>query len=993
MSGLWRVFDSNEGELRRLRKIAQRVNALEETAKAFTDDELRRRTELFRERLAKDETLDDLLPEAFAAVREAARRHLGQRHFDVQLLGGMALHKGHIAEMKTGEGKTLVASLALYLNALEGKGAHLVTTNDYLAKTGAGWMAPIYHALGMSVAYIAHEKSAVYDPSVMIEAVDPRHQHWRDVTRRDAYLADITYGQNSEFGFDYLRDNMVDDLSNVVQRELNFAIVDEADSILIDEARTPLIISSPAEDSAELYYRFASVAEKLNEGSDYVIEEKHKAVTLTEEGVTRAERLLNIPNIYEGDVSAVHYLDNAVKAKALYLKDREYVVKDGEVVIVDEFTGRLMPGRRWSDGLHQAVEAKEGVKIERENQTLATITFQNYFRMYKKLAGMTGTAATEAAEFSKIYNLEVTIIPTNQTLIRIESPDVVYRTEKEKFEAVVNGILQEDNSLANGIRHYHERGQPVLVGTISIEKSETIAELLKKSGIPHQVLNAKQHERESRVVAQAGRKGAVTVATNMAGRGTDILLGGNPEFLTREYFLKNKLAMPYAAAPAVIGSDGASGNGAQPTVPMVLFQNEGKIFQVPADQWKPIYDQFSGQCKSEHDEVVNLGGLHILGTERHEARRIDNQLRGRAGRQGDPGSSRFFLSLEDDLMRIFGGERVKALMYRLGMTEGVPIESKLISRRIENAQKSVEAQNFDARKHLLEYDDVMNKQRETIYGIRRSALEGKDQRDYVLEIAEDVARELVKTFCPREQHPDQWNSAQFLAEMNSQFGIDAKAAGADPATLSHDDLSEAAVKAVTNRYDEKEKQFTSELMRWLERRIILDVVDSQWKNHLLSLDHLKEGIGLRGYGQKDPLVEFKKEAFVLFEDMMARIDNETIRYLFHIQMQQAERHPDEMQTRPDAQQASLPRRSSGGAQAAVASAAARASESEPQRLPEVARQLERKQQRQQKDLQYQTGPAQAEAPKPVRAGAKVGRNDPCPCGSGKKYKKCHGTTA
>jgi len=506
------------------------------------------------------------------------------------------------------------------------------------------------------------------------------------------------------------------------------------------------------------------------------------------------------------------------------------------------------------------------------------------------------------------------------------------------------------------------------------------------------VLNAKQHERESRIVAQAGRKGAVTVATNMAGRGTDILLGGNPEFLTREYFLKNKMAMPYAAAPAVIPADGASGNGAQaPAVPMVLFQNEGKIFQVPADQWKPIYDQFANQCKSEHDEVVALGGLHILGTERHEARRIDNQLRGRAGRQGDPGSSRFFLSLEDDLMRIFGGERIQALMYRLGMTEGVPIESKLISRRIENAQKSVEAQNFDARKHLLEYDDVMNKQRETIYGIRRSALEGDDQRERVLEIAEDLARELVDTFCPREQHPNQWNASQFLAEMNSQFGIDAKAAGADPGTLSHDDLANAAADAVAKRYEEKEKQFTPELMRWLERRIILDVVDSQWKDHLLSLDHLKEGIGLRGYGQKDPLVEFKKEGFVLFEDMMARIDNETIRYLYHIQMQQAEKHPDDMQTRPEAQRAAAPR--SGGAQAAVASAAARASETEPQRLPEVARQIERRQQRQQKDLQYQTGPAQAEAPRPVRAGAKVGRNDPCPCGSGKKYKKCHGAAA
>jgi preprotein translocase subunit SecA len=585
----------------------------------------------------------------------------------------------------------------------------------------------------------------------------------------------------------------------------------------------------------------------------------------------------------------------------------------------------------------------------------------------------------------------VVVIPTNRNLIRKEYPDVVYRTEKEKFTAVVNGIMQEDDSFANGIKHFHERGQPVLVGTISIEKSESIAAILKTAKIPHEVLNAKQHERESRIVAQAGRKGAVTVATNMAGRGTDILLGGNPEQMTRDYFLKNKMAMPYAAAPAVIAAvDGAAESAAAPVAQMVLFQNEGKIFQVPAEQWKPIYEQFAEQCKAEHDEVVALGGLHILGTERHEARRIDNQLRGRAGRQGDPGSSRFFLSLEDDLMRIFGGERVKALMFRLGMTEGVPIESGLISRKIEGAQKSVEAQNFDARKHLLEYDDVMNKQRETIYGIRRSALEGKDQRDYVLGIAEDVAIELVNTFCPREQHPDQWNTTQFLAEMNAQFGIDAKAAGADPGTLTYDALSETIVEAVNGRYSEKETQFGADLMRWLERRIILDVVDSQWKDHLLSLDHLKEGIGLRGYGQKDPLVEFKKEAFILFEDMMARIDNETVRYLFHIQIQQGEQPPQQLQQRPEP-----PRPPRPGTATAMASAAARASGSEmdSQHLPSVAREIERKQSRQQRDLQYQTGPAQAEAPKPVRAAAKVGRNDPCPCGSGKKYKKCHGANA
>jgi len=981
------IGTKHERDVKKLQPLVVSINEQEAGVKSLSDDELKARFQALKEpiqaqlkdldpteptfRESMRKALESAIVPAFAMVREAGRRFLKMRHFDVQLIGGMVLHDGKIAEMKTGEGKTLVATLPAALNALAGRGVHIVTVNDYLARRDAEWMSPLYRALGLSVGVIVHDLD--------------------DEQRRAAYGADITYGTNNEFGFDYLRDNMKYDLAHCVQRGHHFAIVDEVDSILIDEARTPLIISGPSEESTDKYFKIDKIIPKLIQDIDYTIDEKHRQATLTEEGFNKCERLLGLTNMSDpANIDAMHHVYQALRAHTLYKIDVDYVNKDGEIVIVDEFTGRQMPGRRWSDGLHQAVEAKEGVKIERENQTLATITFQNYFRMYKKLSGMTGTAETEAAEFGKIYNLDVVMIPTNRTLIRREYPDVVYRTEKEKFEAVVNGILQEDNSLANGIRHYHERGQPVLVGTISIEKSETIAEILKKAGVPHQVLNAKQHERESRIVAQAGRKGAVTVATNMAGRGTDILLGGNPEFLTREHFLKNKLAMPYAAAPAVIGTDGASGDGAQ-AAPMVLFQNEGKIFQVPSDQWKPIYDQFANQCKSEHDEVVELGGLHILGTERHEARRIDNQLRGRAGRQGDPGSSRFFLSLEDDLMRIFGGERVKALMFRLGMTEGVPIESKLISRRIENAQKSVEAQNFDARKHLLEYDDVMNKQRETIYGIRRSALEGKDQRDYVLEIAEDVARELVVTFCPREQHPDQWNSPQFLAEMNSQFGIDAKAAGADPATLSHDQLSEAAVEAVTKRYEEREKQFSPELMRWLERRIILDVVDSQWKDHLLSLDHLKEGIGLRGYGQKDPLVEFKKEAFVLFEDMMARIDNETVRYLFHIQVQQAERPPDEMDVRPQTPRGPVSR--SGGAQAAVASAAARASEPPQQRLPEVARQLERKQQRQQKDLQYQTGPAQAEAPKPVRAGAKVGRNDQCPCGSGKKYKKCHGTTA
>jgi preprotein translocase subunit SecA len=977
------IGTKHERDVKKLQPTVAAINEREAEVKALSDEDLKARFAALRERVQEplkdadpsEPTFRELMQKAFepaivpafALVREAGRRFLNMRHFDVQLIGGMVLHDGKISEMKTGEGKTLVATLPAALNALAGRGVHIVTVNDYLARRDAEWMSPLYRALGLSVGVIVHDLD--------------------DEQRRAAYGADITYGTNNEFGFDYLRDNMKYDLANCVQRGHHFAIVDEVDSILIDEARTPLIISGPAEESTDKYYKIDKIIPKLIQDIDYTLDEKHRQATLTEEGVSKCERLLSLGNLYDpAHMEVIHHVYQALRAHTLYKNDVDYVVKDGEVIIVDEFTGRQMPGRRWSDGLHQAVEAKENVKIERENQTLATITFQNYFRMYKKLSGMTGTAETEAAEFAKIYNLDVVMIPTNRTLIRREYPDVVYRTEKEKFEAVVNGILQEDNSLANGIRHFHERGQPVLVGTISIEKSEAIADILKKTGVPHQVLNAKQHERESRVVAQAGRKGAVTVATNMAGRGTDILLGGNPEQMTRDHFLKNKLAMPYAAAPAVIPADGAGSEAAQPVTSMVLFQHEGKIFQAPADRWKPVYEQFAEQCKAEHDEVVALGGLHILGTERHEARRIDNQLRGRAGRQGDPGSSRFFLSLEDDLMRIFGGERVKALMYRLGMTEGVPIESGLISRRIETAQKSVEAQNFDARKHLLEYDDVMNKQRETIYAIRRSALEGKDQRDYVLGIAEDVARELVNTYCPREQHPDQWNTTQFLAEVNSQFGIDAKAAGANPGTLSHDLLTGATAEGVTKRYEEKEKQFSPELMRWLERRIILDVVDSQWKDHLLSLDHLKEGIGLRGYAQKDPIVEFKKEAFVLFEDMMARIDNETIRYLFHIQIQQGEQPGQQMQPHPEP-----PRPQQPSAQAAVASAAARASE--PQRLPEVARQIERRQQRQQRDLQYQTGPAQAEAPRPVRAAAKVGRNDPCPCGSGKKYKKCHGGNA
>src|SRR5712691_9929620 len=661
------IGTKHERDVKQIQPLVNAINALAPEYEQLSDAQMLEKTAQLRtqvkERLGElplddpqfkercKEALEPALVTAFALVREAGRRKLGMRHFDVQLIGGIVLHEGKIAEMKTGEGKTLVATLPAVLNAMTGLGVHIVTVNDYLARRDAEWMSPIYRALGLSVGVIVHDLS--------------------DAERRAAYGADITYGTNNEFGFDYLRDNMKYDLADCVQRGHQFAIVDEVDSILIDEARTPLIISGPAEESTDKYYRIAKMIQEI----DYTIDEKHKTATLTEEGISKCERLLGLGNLYDpAHMETIHHVYQGLRAHTLYKRDVDYVVKDGEVVIVDEFTGRQMPGRRWSDGLHQAVEAKEAVKIERENQTLATITFQNYFRMYKKLSGMTGTAETEAAEFAKIYNLDVVAIPTNRTLIRHEHSDVVYRTEGEKFEAVVNGILQEDNSREFGIRQLHQRGQPVLVGTISIEKSEHLSELLKKAGIVHQVLNAKQHEREAKVVAQAGRKGAVTVSTNMAGRGTDILLGGNPEAMAREYCLKNKIAMPYAAAPAVIGADPAGGNGNQPADPMVLFQHEGKIFQVPADQWKPAYEQFAGQCKAEHDEVVALGGLHILGTERHEARRIDNQLRGRAGRQGDPGSSRFFLSLEDDLMRIFGGERVKALMFRLGMTEGVPIE-------------------------------------------------------------------------------------------------------------------------------------------------------------------------------------------------------------------------------------------------------------------------------------------------------------------------------
>jgi preprotein translocase subunit SecA len=867
MSGLWRVFDSNEGELRRLRKVAERVNALEETTQAFSDDELRRRTELFRERLVKGETIDDLLPEAFAAVREAARRTLGQRHFDVQLLGGMALHKGHVAEMKTGEGKTLVASLALYLNALESKGAHLVTTNDYLAKTGAGWMAPIYHALGMSVAYIAHEKSAVYDPAVTLEALDPRHQHWRDVTRRDAYLADITYGQNSEFGFDYLRDNMVDDLQNVVQRGLNYAIVDEADSILIDEARTPLIISSPAEDATDTYYKFANVAKQLSAGSDYVLEEKHRAVTLTEDGIARAERLLGVGNMYEGDVTAVHYLDNAVKAQALYLKDREYVVKDGEVVIVDEFTGRQMPGRRWSDGLHQAVEAKERVKIQRETRTFATITIQNYFRMYKKLAGMTGTAATEAEELFKVYKLEVTVIPTHRPMIRTDHADLVYKTEQGKWNAVVAEVKERN-----------AKGQPILIGTTSVDKSQRLSDELKRHGLKHDILNAKNHDREALIIAGAGQRGAVTVSTNMAGRGVDILLG------------------------------------------------EG---------------------------VKELGGLHVIGTERHEARRIDNQLRGRSGRQGDSGTTRFYNSLEDDLIRIFASERVAGLMTRLGFDDTQPIESGMVTGAITQAQIKVETRNFDIRKRALEFDDVLNSQREVIYGERRKILEKGDVRETVLGYLQDEAAALVDAEAAAGD-PEDWDLAKLALALGSLLGRSdlTPASFGEPATQN--DLGDAVADLVNTTYEAREAELGHEISRAVERWVLLRTIDTHWIEHLTAMEELREGIYLRGYGQQDPLVAYKREAHDFFEQMLVRIGTGVAQTVMRVSVKTAEQAEQE-----EAEKQKHTTTTSGNGKTSTGRA----------------------------DLKTnRDAPSSATRP----SNEKIGRNDPCWCGSGKKFKKCHG---
>ena len=1029
---LGKVFGTkNERVIKALRPNVQAINALEPEIQKLSDAELRAKTEVFRQRIqerlskvtrtpqaeapepgsddepdfderkefekreyeALQEALEDILVEAFAVVREAGRRVLNMRHFDVQLIGGMVLHQGTISEMKTGEGKTLVATLPVYLNALSGRGVHVVTVNDYLAKRDSEWMGRLYRFLGLTVGVIVHDLD--------------------DEQRRAAYAADVTYGTNNEFGFDYLRDNMKFDIKDCVQRGHHYAIVDEVDSILIDEARTPLIISGASEESTDKYYKVNRIIPKLEKGEelsqnevreqleqekfsperretlirelnesggdpqrmiltgDYAIDEKHRNITVTDEGWVKVEGLLGIGNIADPENWPLkHHVETAIKAHALYRKDVEYVIKDGEVIIVDEFTGRMMPGRRWSDGLHQAIEAKEGVKIERENQTLATITFQNYFRMFKKLAGMTGTAETEAEEFEKIYKLEVVVIPTNKQMRRIENPDIVYRTEKEKYFAAADEIQQ----LA-------VKGQPVLVGTTSVEKSERLSDLLKKKGIKHVVLNAKFHEREAEIVAQAGRKGMITIATNMAGRGTDILLGGNPEFMAKQELVKKGIAQQLRVAQGKI-------EGPQEDGQTSIFYYNGNEYMVPTDKWTEALNRYKAQTDVEHDEVTAVGGLHILGTERHESRRIDNQLRGRAGRQGDPGSSRFYLALEDDLMRIFAKEWISNLLQKLGMEEGVPIESKMITRRIETAQKAVESQHFESRKHLLEYDDVMNKQREAVYGLRRRLLEGTDQKDLILEdYVSAILAELLEEYCPAKAHVADWNIKGLKDAVFTRFGVDFLAEGVKADTLNRQELGDAVFEKLKERYDAKEKLIGPEAMRHHERMIMLSVIDQQWKDHLLSMDHLKEGIGLRGYGQHDPLVEYKRESFDMFEAMMQRFQEDTVRYLYLMQI--LERPPDA---------GGQPPTGPAGQEPGPGVPAQRGGDGNGRRPPRLvstsADELEeafmrRKRRELEQARMAGAGDAQ-QVQQVVRGQEKVGRNDPCPCGSGKKYKKCHG---
>ncbi len=933
------------------------INDFEPVIGQLSDAELAAKTIYFREKLAQGATLDDILVEAFAVVREAGRRFLNMRHFDVQLIGGMVLHNGKISEMKTGEGKTLVATLPCYLNALEGKGVHVVTVNDYLAKRDSEWMGRIYKGLGMKVGVIVHDLD--------------------DHQRQEAYNSDITYGTNNEFGFDYLRDNMKFRIEDCVQRGFNYCIVDEVDSILIDEARTPLIISGPSEESTDKYYKINRIIPKLVRGEeiegkepgekyttgDYTIDEKHRSAALTEDGTYKIEKLLGMPGLFEAanleSWTIRHHVEQALRAHVLYQLDKDYVVKDGdegpEVIIVDEFTGRLMPGRRWSDGLHQAVEAKENVKIQRENQTLATITFQNYFRMYKKLSGMTGTAETEAAEFQKIYNLDVVVIPTNRPMTRKEQADIVYRTEDEKFR-----------NAATEIKSLNESGQPVLVGTISVEKSERLSGILKRMGVKHEVLNAKNHEREASIVAQAGRKKAVTVSTNMAGRGTDILLGGNAEFMTKDACLKDKVAERLAEEDVKFVADEQ----------FYYFSHHDQFYRVRRDKWDELYSRFKAQTDAEHDEVVALGGLTIVGTERHDSRRIDNQLRGRAGRQGDPGSSRFFLSLQDDLLRIFGGERMQNLMLRLGMEEDVPIESGLITKRIAKAQEAVETQNFDARKHLLEYDDVNNKQRQAIYSMRRQLLEGAEQKQHIMEMVEGIVEQYVDIRCPNDKHPDTWDLTGLRTDVLSQFGyrVDLN----ELAGLNRDQVTDLIYERLKQRYQEKEELVGPETMRYTERIIMLQVIDNQWKDHLLSMDELKQGIGLRAHAQKDPLVEYKKESYELFTAMMDRVEDETVRFLYFLRVR--------TDTSPVMPFNENGEEEAPQEQADVAEQKRLAAQTS---MEDFTRNIQRKKEKEMAELQFVGGDGSS-APAQAAAGKKTGRNEKCPCGSGKKYKHCHG---
>jgi len=1183
------IGSKNDRELKKIRPLIEEINGLEPEFTKLSLEDLRAKTEEFRrqiqtatqalrdsleevrtrvlkgqdeeeraylkeesEKLEKElrqaeaSVLNDILPRAFATVRETSRRVTGMRHFDSQLLGGLVLHQGKISEMKTGEGKTLVATLPLYLNALLGRGVHLVTVNDYLARRDVQWMGPIYHTLGLSVASIVHDTSFLFDPTYLVK--DYRFLNLRPIDRKEAYWADITYGTNNEFGFDYLRDNMKFSLDDYVQRELQFAIVDEVDNILVDEARTPLIISGPAEESTEKYYTINRVIPRLQKDTDYTIDEKLRTATLTEEGVAKVERILGVKNLYDpSEIGSLHHVNQALKAYTLFRRDVDYVIKDGEVIIVDEFTGRLMPGRRWSDGLHQAVEAKEGVRIREENQTLATITIQNYFRMYKKLAGMTGTADTESVEFKKIYNLDVVVIPPNKPMVRIDHPDVVYKTEREKFNAAIDDIVE-----------CHGRGQPVLVGTISVEKSEHLSKLLKKKGVKHSVLNAVNHEAEANIIAQAGRFGSVTIATNMAGRGTDILLGGNPEFLTRaeieKQWLSNKIGAGAVASAQPVKSyeesleelrteynetvsrarqkyekewvpfeeernaalkrmtetyrpflcaswqkakadyedlgghlDLTNGNAANPslleqytkarnsyeqalseydkvigpalnedqqqeyesagaeytglleargtTVPVAQiaaarsryerilddynramlrlsdiplsengevthqYENAKRAYEEAVrayeeaeqhyeekykpyaeavalaeqryegqrrervkvveevreqlekapDLYKQIYDEvlekYQKVCAEEREKVVAAGGLHILGTERHEARRIDNQLRGRAGRQGDPGTSRFYLSLEDDLLRIFGAERIQKVMDRLGMEEGEPIEHGLVTRAIENAQKRVEAHNFDIRKHLLEYDDVMNKQREVIYQQRRGFLAGEDLKGEVLEMIEGLADQTVVNYANAELPSEEWDWKGLDDALFRQFNLRLQLNLERQQDCTPGALTDLVQEKVLHAYDEKEQTFTPPVLRYLEKMILLQTMDGLWKDHLLSMDHLKEGIGLRGYGQKNPLQEYQKEAFAMFEELSQRMQEDVVEKLFTVQIARQE----------DAQRI------------------------ESRRVPQ-----------RQVVMSHGGAVVQAQTTQPKREAPKVGRNDSCPCGSGKKYKKCHG---